>query len=388
MSRKDVFHLMGAMVRPAAAQLQTAPRETSPAQQNDLAPASDDVERPLLNLARPTASVQSAALGAISQSLEAAGEKARRADELEQMLAKGRSVVEIDPVHVDPAPIPDRMPVDEASRAAFIATIREQGQQTPIMVRPKPGEPGRYQVAFGHRRLDAARALGRPVFAIVRQMSDEELALAQGQENSARADLSFIERARFAARLEEAKFSRDVIMAALGVDKSMLSRMLMIIARTPREVVEAIGPAPSAGRPRWVAFVDLLDGEKSNGHSARDQAIAAVRKPEFATLTTDERFEVLFVELSPIATRASGEPLLAKDGARIGKIIRGSRRQTLSFDDKATPEFGEFVIARVAALYEEFRTGRSGPKSAAASKSRASGSGNKTGATVSEIETE
>jgi ParB family chromosome partitioning protein len=64
--------------------------------------------------------------------------------------------------------------------------------------------PGRYQTAFGHRRVRAARVLARPVKAIVRTLSDDELIIAQGVENSAREDLSFIERAVFALRLENA----------------------------------------------------------------------------------------------------------------------------------------------------------------------------------------
>lgn len=354
MSRKDVFNLT-----------RTVTHNTQSV------PAATEVERPLLNATRSSLPVQSAALGAISQSLEAAGEKARRADALEQMLAKGQSVVELDPANVDPAPIRDRMPVDKDVREAFIAVIREQGQQTPILVRPKPGETARYQAAFGHRRLDAARALGRPVLAIVREMNDEDLAMAQGQENSARADLSYIERASFAARLEAAKFSRDVIMSALSVDKTALSRMLTIVARTPPEIIEAIGPAPSAGRPRWVALVDLLDdgaaresenGLRGNPSSARLHAIEVIKRPDFASLSTDQRFNALLQDLSPVARRASGEPLTTQDGARVAKVIRGNRRLTLAFDDKATPEFGEFVAARISALYEEFRAERTGAK--------------------------
>jgi len=41
---------------------------------------------------------------------------------------------------------------------------------------------------------------------VVRSLTDEQLVIAQGQENSGRTDLTFIERARFAARLEDRKF--------------------------------------------------------------------------------------------------------------------------------------------------------------------------------------
>ncbi|MGO8658348.1 ParB/RepB/Spo0J family partition protein, partial [Rhizobium ruizarguesonis] len=82
------------------------------------------------------------------------------------------------------------------------------------LVRPHPETKGRYQVAYGHRRLAAAREIGIRVRAVVRDLTDGQLVVSQGQENSARTNLSYIERALFASRLEERSFGRDVIMAA------------------------------------------------------------------------------------------------------------------------------------------------------------------------------
>ena len=73
---------------------------------------------------------------------------------------------------------------------------------------------GRYQVAYGHRRLQAVRLLGRPVRAIIRPLQDIDVVVAQGVENSARQNLSYIERALFALTLEARGFERSVIMRA------------------------------------------------------------------------------------------------------------------------------------------------------------------------------
>ena len=141
---------------------------------------------------------------------------------------------------IDASFVRDRMEASDQENAAFRELIRERGQLVPILVRPKPGEPERYEVAFGHRRLRAAHDLGVKVRAVVRDLSDDELVVAQGQENSGRTDLTFIERARFAARLEERHFSRETIMAALAIDKSNLSRLISIATRLPAEIVEGI----------------------------------------------------------------------------------------------------------------------------------------------------
>ena len=62
----------------------------------------------------------------------------------------------------------------------------------------------------------------------MRDLTDEQLVVAQGQENHERKDLSYIEKARFAFRLEQ-RFSRTtIIMAALSVYKSDLSNMLSV----------------------------------------------------------------------------------------------------------------------------------------------------------------
>ena len=83
--------------------------------------------------------------------------------------------------------------------------------------------------------------------------------VAQGQENSGRTDLTFIERAGFAARLEDRKFSREIIMSALNVDKAALSRLIAIATRIPGAVIDAIGPAPAFGRVRWQELTELLE---------------------------------------------------------------------------------------------------------------------------------
>src|SRR5262249_665805 len=149
-----------------------------------------------------------------------------------------------------------------------------------------PTVAGRYQVAFGHRRLRVAKELGRPVRAVVRSLSNQELVVAQGQENSARADLSFIERARFAGGLEDLGCARDVIMSALAVDKTTVSRMISVTRRIPPGVIEAIGPAPGTGRDRWVDLASRFEeDDRGTGWAA------LLETKTFQDLDSDARFD-------------------------------------------------------------------------------------------------
>jgi ParB family transcriptional regulator, chromosome partitioning protein len=154
----------------------------------------------------PSAFAGRGAPGMLTRSI---GDLAARADAAEARLTSGQVIVELDTALIDPSFVTDRMVQNDDAYRALRAAIWADGQHSPILVRPHPDVAGRYQVAFGHRRLRVAQELGRPVRAVVRSLSDEQLVLAQGQESSARADLSFIERARFAQRLEDLGHKRE-----------------------------------------------------------------------------------------------------------------------------------------------------------------------------------
>jgi len=330
------------------------PSEGPTAQETAPRGAPPQPVRPLLGLDRPIK--QSSALGAISQSLDGISEKVKRAEQIEQKLIEGQVIVDLDPCLVDASFVPDRMAATEEQDAMFREMIREHGQAVPILVRPKPQKPDRYEVAFGHRRLRAAQQLGIKVRAVVRDLTDEQLVIAQGQENSGRTDLTFIERARFAARLEDRKFSRETIMAALNVDKAALSRLITIATRLPASLVEAIGSAPGFGRVRWQELTELLD-EGEN----RMRALEFVAVPSFAQLGTDKRFESLYDELRVKSERTRPESWSAEDGTRAARVIRTGKKLTLTFDDRVAPQFGDFVRQKLQSLYDEYKDGRGRP---------------------------
>ena len=128
------------------------------------------------------------------------------------------------------------------------AAIDEQGQSTPILVRPHPDKARRYMVVFGHRRARVAQELGIKVKAVVRTL-DITSHIAQGQENSARSNLSFIERAFFAQNLLSNGLTKDIVKSSIGIDDAMLSKMLSVIETVPSSICSRL----SALRKRSVA---------------------------------------------------------------------------------------------------------------------------------------
>ncbi|UXN76188.1 ParB/RepB/Spo0J family partition protein (plasmid) [Devosia sp. A8/3-2] len=113
-----------------------------------------------------------------------------------------------------------------------------------MLARPHPSQTGRYMLVFGHLRRRAAVELGRKVRAVIKPMTDRDHVIAQGQENNGRANTSFIEKAVFAAEITNRNFDDDnsTVMAALGADKSTLSKMLAV-AGLPTPLLKAIGRA-------------------------------------------------------------------------------------------------------------------------------------------------
>jgi ParB family chromosome partitioning protein len=89
------------------------------------------------------------------------------------------------------------------------------------------------------------------------EKSDAEVAISQGIENAARQDLSWIERAGFAATMEKAGIKARDIRAALGVDDPELARFRAVLRVLPAGVIATIGRAPKTGRPRWMALARL-----------------------------------------------------------------------------------------------------------------------------------
>ena len=293
-----------------------------------------------------------APVGGITKTLGNITEKMERASELERQLATGQTIVELDPGLIDASFVSDRLAIDAAELAQLVEQIREHGQQVPILVRPHPETRGRYQVAYGHRRLAATREIGIRVRAGVRDLTHGQLVVSPGQDKSPRTNLSYIERALFASRLEERSFGRDVIMAALGVDKAALSRMLIVIRQVPLDLVNAIGAAPDIGRRRWLELGERL--EKADV----EKIVAELSADDARKISSDERFQRALV----LATKktAAPKPAMAKtqvSGVPV-MIKKTASGATFVFDGKTAPGFDQFVQERLKGLFQEFNKDR------------------------------
>jgi ParB family chromosome partitioning protein len=272
--------------------------------------------------------------------------------ELQEALKAGERVVELDPELIDGSFVRDRLDGEVTPTDDLVRSIEENGQEVPILVRQHPDLEGRYQVAYGHRRLRAVRLLKRKVRAVVRPLTDNELVVAQGIENTARKDLSYIERAIFASSLETHGFGREVIMQALSTDKTELSKLLSVAKSIPGNIIKAIGAAPTTGRRKWMDLADKISVPR-----VLEVVRTAIQKPEFQSLGSDERFMAILAEATrrPVreATVSQWKP---KGGKAIAKFKDDGRACTLSLKTVGADQgFGAYLADRLDELYADWK---------------------------------
>jgi ParB family transcriptional regulator, chromosome partitioning protein len=258
----------------------------------------------------PPARTTSGAVKAMGLSLGGIQREIEEARQLKDALIEGERIVELDPALIDPSPYTDRLSDgahNDEEFASLVESLKESGQQIPVLVRPHTKKHGRFETAYGHRRIKAARELDIKVRAIVRPLDDGALLLAQGKENAERRNLSFIEKSLFVHGMLEAGVERAAAQAALGAHKAEMTRFVQIAQAIPIHIARAIGPAPKAGRPRWMALGELLQTE-----AGRVKADDEIDRQEFRDALSDRRFQMLFDRLNRLAkAKAAGRVINA-----------------------------------------------------------------------------
>lgn len=297
-----------------------------------------DTARPLRRTV-PEAPAPRGAVGALQSSLTRLQESA---------------VQEIDPQLIHSAGVADRLGSDAKADEALKESLRVYGQQVPVLVRPRPDASGRFDIVYGRRRVLALRELGLPVKAMVRQLDDHALVLAQGQENTARQDLSFIEKASFAAQLDALGYDRQTIAAALSMDLPMVSRMLKVGRAFTVDFLVQIGSAPGIGRDRWMKLAEAM----------KDSARAARVEARLPTLTgidgSDARFEQVLAWATdapaPKAARPPAPPtrkVMSPSGFPLAKIKASETGLVLTIPAGDAPDFPRWLDDQAEAVMQE-----------------------------------
>lgn len=306
---------------------------------------------------RPTTSPHLMKVAAGVRQIQERGEIAER------LLKEGSHVAEFDPATILPSAISDRFggAYDASSIAELVDSMRERGQIVPGLVRPVKDDPARYQIVYGRRRLAAAQALGLKFRAVVRSLSDEEAVILQGEENTSRNDLTFIEKCSFARTLESVGYSRATIIASLSTGKSHISEMIAIASALPDNLVRAIGPAPEVGRRRWLQLVDKWR-EFPQSHTVVQQVLDSVG----TALSSNERFDLamksMFSKAAHPEPTGPGPTEVLSFGAKLADVVYAEAGCRMIFPKSVPAEFVAYIAEHLQELHGDYIKASSGAK--------------------------
>jgi len=171
---------------------------------------------------------------------------------------------------LEPGPFQARGPMDGDALEELAASIRRHGVLQPILVRPRPQSPGRYEIIGGERRWRAAQAAHlHEVPVVVRDFDDREAMAAGLVENLQREDLNALEEADGYHRLiEQFGLTQQALSEAIGKSRPHIANTLRLL-----------------GLPARVR--DLLrDGALTAGHA---RAVLAAADPVAVALQVVDR---------------------------------------------------------------------------------------------------
>ncbi len=232
--------------------------------------------------------------------------------------AAGDGVRTLSAASMEPSPFQPRHRMNAEALGELVDSIRAQGVLQPLLVRPHPTQPDRYQIVAGERRWRAAQQAGlHEIPALIRPLSDTETMTAALVENLQRQDLNAIEEAEGYQRLvQEFDMTQDAVASVIGKSRSHIANTLRLM-NLPEPVKHEVRQGNlSAGHARALL-------SHSDPHAAALDVIARglnVRQTE--ALVTDRPRERPRVEPDS-ATLALEAELSARLGLRVGISFDG-----------------------------------------------------------------
>lgn len=141
-------------------------------------------------------------------------------------------IKELELTSISPNPFQPRRAFDPAQLEELAQSIREFGLLQPILVR-KVGTG--YELVAGERRFRASQLIGlKTISAIVKNLSDKEIAEMALIENLQREDLNFFEEAEgYAKLIKEFGITQDEIAQRMGKSQSTIANKLRLLNLSP-----------------------------------------------------------------------------------------------------------------------------------------------------------
>ena len=289
-----------------------------------LIPNGDDASRARpVDVFFPGADSPAAAMAAVEQA--AAGEGL--------VNVPGAHLARLDPNDIVPNAQQPRSNFDPDDLAELVHSVREFGVLQPIVVRPHPDLPGRYELVMGERRLRATKAAGLDsIPAVVKDTANEDMLRDALLENLHRSQLNPLEEASaYQQLLADFGITQEELASRIGRSRPQISNTLRLLKLPEPVQLRVAAGVLSAGHARAILslggvdemqrFADKIVNEELSVRAA--EAIATKEpKPSRVKPAAGKRQDFL----DDLATRL-GDRL----NTRV-KIALGSRKGQISID--------------------------------------------------------
>lgn len=151
---------------------------------------------------------------------------------------------------------------NEADILELSESIKIRGLLQPILVRPAPGQTGKYQIIAGERRWRAAQMAGlHQVPVVIRELNDLEALEIGLIENVQRTDLNPMEEARAYHVLSE-RFgnTQDTIAKSVSKSRSHIANLMRLLSLPEHLQDMVLQNQISAGHARALLTADNPEG--------------------------------------------------------------------------------------------------------------------------------
>ncbi|MGA9866615.1 MAG: ParB/RepB/Spo0J family partition protein [Acetobacteraceae bacterium] len=206
---------------------------------------------------------------------------------------------------LEPGPFQPRASIDESTLSELAESVRSIGVLQPLIARPHPAAPGRFQIIAGERRWRAAALAGlHEAPTLVRDFTDPDALAVALVENLQRQDLDALEEAEGYNRLiEEFGLTQERLAQAVGKSRAHVGNTLRLL-NLPASIKAALHAGTvTAGHARALLAhpqpEHALAAVIANGLSVRaTEALASQQHPDRSPRPRDPDLAALENELS------------------------------------------------------------------------------------------
>jgi len=215
---------------------------------------------------------------------------------------------------------------------SLAASIREKGIIQPLVVRPDPENPDRYQIVTGERRWQAAQlAQLHDVPVVVRELSDSEAQEFALIENIQRTDLNPVEEAgAYRQLMNDFGHTHEELSQTVSKSRPHITNLLRLL-KLPEDVQEFLKTGQiSAGHGRT-----LVGSEDPSGLARHviEHELSVRKTEELVKRSAEEK-----------GTRTAGKPEKDADTRMLEGELSANIGMTVTVDHKSGRENGRVVI--------------------------------------------